>query len=94
MSILYLLVTLSKFTLLRSAPVPAQWRNGPVVPLAVRKKSEHQCKIQLEFPKMCTFPELITPHIISHQWFLSSNTNALPLLDLDSLLNVAICPLV
>lgn len=64
MSILYLLVTLSKFTLLRSAPVPAQWRNGPVVPLAIRKKSEHQCKIQLEFPEMCTFPELIIPHII------------------------------
>lgn len=31
-SILYLLVTLSKFTLLRSIPVPAQQKDGPAVP--------------------------------------------------------------
>lgn len=64
MSVLYLLVTLSKFTLLPSAPVPAQWRDGPVVPLAIREESEHKCKMQLEFPEMCTFPELLT-HILS-----------------------------
>lgn len=40
-SIPYHLVTLSKFTLLRSIPVPAQQRDGPVVPLVIREKSEH-----------------------------------------------------
>lgn len=64
MSVLYLLVTLSKFTLLCSAPAPAQWRDGPVVSLAIREESEHQCKIQLEFPEMCTLPELLA-HILS-----------------------------
>lgn len=36
-SILYLLVILSKFTLLRSIPVPAQQRDGPVIPLVMRE---------------------------------------------------------
>lgn len=65
MSVLYLLVTLSKFTLLPSAPVSAQWNgNGPAVPLAIREESEHQCKTQLEFPEMCTFPELLTQYYL------------------------------
>lgn len=43
-SIFYILVTLSKFTLLRSIPVPLSRGMGPVVPLVLRKKSEHlQC---------------------------------------------------
>lgn len=41
MSILYLLVTWSKFTLLHSIPVLAQQRGGPVVPVVLREKPEH-----------------------------------------------------